>query len=119
LSEVLPDVFAKTYQRKVWELGNARPHLFVRGAHLFQDTIKGAYLAIFMSVAFYMIAFEQRVALYHFGEYASDRPHVDWCGILFLSEKELWGPVPDGHHPLCPWLSWQVKDTCESEIYDL
>jgi hypothetical protein len=76
-------------------------------------------IAIVVTLAVFIFALEEWLALNHLCENASDRPHVDWCGIIFLSEKDFRGPLPDGLHPFCPGLSRQVKRTCKTEVDDL
>ena len=72
-------------------------------------------------MACFMIALasEQRHALYHVGEYASDRPYVDRCAVIFLAEKEFRCSKPAGDNFLCPWLCGQVEDTGKTEVDDL
>ena len=65
------------------------------------------------------LAFEQWHALNHIGEYASDRPYIDGCAVVFLTEKEFRGSEPTGDDFLCPWLCGQVKHTGKPEVDDL
>jgi hypothetical protein len=76
LSEIFTEMLVEAYQREVRELRNTRPYLFVWCAHAPKDGINSGNIAIFLPLAFTMIAVEQRPALYHLGEYASDRPNV-------------------------------------------
>ena len=121
LSEILTRMLMEADQRKVRKLRYSGPVLLSRSAHPSEDRINCGYLTFILLMTYFVIALatEQRFALHHMGEYASDGPNVDGCAVIFLAEEEFWCTVPYCNHLLCPWLSGQVEDTGKPEVDDL
>lgn len=67
----------------------------------------------------FRIAVEQRLFLSKFSKDTTDAPGVNWDGVSFLAEQDLWGSVPQGHYFMGQGLDGNAEGSRQSKVGEL